>query len=263
MLNSYEDCAILILSCDKNEFLLNIFFDFLNRNWCDCPFEKYLGIESKDMKFEGVHTLKSPKGSFCSRIKEYLRLIEKKYVLIILDDFILEEHVDNEKMNEYYTVIKSDEKIATLTLAWIDGIEKNYSSNIMKKSWNSNFLINLQVGFWRTEVLENILKDGENAWEAELLGSVRARRYKDKKLFLHLASDDDMPYKYNRGWLMVKGAWNGNEIKRLGLEAYAPFFLDGKKILYDNFGKQSKLVSAKIRFSVFARKALSIIGVYF
>ena len=263
MLKDFKDCAVLILSCDKNESLLRIFFDFFNKNWNDCPFDIYLGVESSNMVFDHVTVLKSNEKSFCSRIKHYLKLINKEYVLIILDDFILEEKVYNSEIARYYSIIHSNAFISNLTLAWIDGIESVYSDNIMAKAYNSNFLVNLQVGFWRTSVLQELIRPNENAWEAELLGSIRARKYKDRALFLHLSSDDDMPYKYNRGWLIVKGCWNGNEIRRLGLEKYASCFLDGKPIIYEQFGKTSKFNSLKIRFSVFIRKLLSNIGVYF
>ena len=105
------------------------------------------------------------------------------------------------------------------------------------------------------------MRDTENAWQAELYGSIRARKNKDRK-FLYLKDDDMMPYKYNRGWLVVKGSWNANEIKRLKLEKYVKDFLDGKNILYDNFGRISKIQSAKIRIGVGSRKILSHIGFY-
>lgn len=39
-------CSMLVLSCDKNVGVLKIFFDFLRKNWPDCPYNVYLGMET-------------------------------------------------------------------------------------------------------------------------------------------------------------------------------------------------------------------------
>lgn len=261
MVNS-EECAILVLSCDKNESLLNIFFDFFHKNWPDCPFDCFLGIEKKNLKFDKVLTLNSSISSFSGRLMNYCKLINRKYIMIVLDDFILEDVVDNCIIEKYYEIMRKDDLISNLTLAWIAGVvDREYAPDIIKQKWYGNYLVNMQVGFWRTDELIKLLRDTENAWQAELYGSIRARKNKDRK-FLYLKDDDMMPYKYNRGWLVVKGSWNANEIKRLKLEKYVKDFLDGKKILYDNFGRISKIQSAKIRIGVGSRKILSHIGFY-
>lgn len=260
---NYKECAILVVSCDKNESLLNIFFDFFYKNWADCPFDCFLGVEKKEIKFDHIKTLTSSKNTFSGRLLDYCKSIDRRYVLIILDDFILESKVDNCIIEKYYEIMIKDNSITNFTLAWIAGVpDKEYVSGIIKQKWYGDYLVNMQVGFWRTDDLKELLKDKENAWQVELYGSVRARKNKESK-FLYLKDDDMMPYKYNRGWLVVKGAWNANEIKRLKLEKYAPYFLDGKNILYADFGKISKIQSIKIRIGVGSRKLLSLIGIYY
>ena len=159
--------------------------------------------------------------------------------------------------------MQRDNSVATLTCTWVDSKKDyEYMPGIMKSTYNANYIVNLQVGFWNSEILTLLLKNGENAWQAELFGSIRARKYRNYK-FLRLESNEEAPYKYNNGWLIVKGAWNGNEIKRLKLQKYVNEFLDGKKILYENFGKTKKFDSAKLVFSILIRKILSHINLYF
>lgn len=257
-----EECAILILSCDKNESLLNIFFDFFFKNWPDCPFECFLGLEERNFNHNKIKTLTSSSNSFSGRLLDYCKIIDRKCIMIILDDFILESPVDNSIIEAFYKMMIGDDSISNFTLAWIAGImDEEYAPGVIKQKWYGDYLVNMQVGFWRTNALKELLREKENAWQVELYGSIRARKKRERK-FLYLKDDTMMPYKYNRGWLIVKGAWNANEIKRLGLEGYANDFLDGKKILYDNFGKISKIQSLKIRIGVGSRKFLSYIGIY-
>lgn len=256
-----DECAVLVISCDKNLGLLQIFFDFFKKNWTDCPFPIYLGLEKAS--FQNVDTICSEKKDFSGRVRDYIQKIHYKYLMVILDDFILEKEVCNKDILQYYEILTSDAKTANITLARITATSSisNYE-HLLRREWNANYLMNFQVGLWNAEVLYSLLKDQENAWQAELFGSVRARKLK-KYNFLNLDSDENMPYVYNRGWLIVKGAWNANEIRRLHLENYVDSFLDGKKILYSEFGKVSKRQSVPIRIGVMLRKIMSGIGVFF
>lgn len=261
MLN--KDCSLLVLSCDKNINLLYIFYDHLRKNWNNCPYDIYFGIEKETVFFEGVKVINSMANDYSTRIKEYLQIIDSQYVLIMLDDFIIENEIDNAVIEKYESYIRNNNAIATLTLVWIDGKpESVYEEGIIKKDRNANYLVNLQVGYWNKSFLNNILKNGENPWQIELYGSIRARKYRNL-LFLHLDKNTSKPITYNRGWLMVKGKWNGNEIKRLHLEKYAKDFLDGRPILYDGFGKIKKKDVIKIRMGVLVRKIASNLGWYF
>lgn len=258
-----DECAVLIVSCDKNLSLLKIFFDFFHKNWSDCPFPVFLGLEQEMPIYENVNVICSDIKEFSGRVRDYIQKIGYKYVLVILDDFILEKKVCNKDIMDYYNLLSSDEKIANITLAWITAANSvTNHPHVLRRDWNAEYLMNFQVGFWNATVLYSLLKDRENAWQAELFGSIRARNYKEYS-FLNLDADKNMPYLYNRGWLIVKGAWNGNEIKRLHLEKYVDLFLDGKKILYSDFGKISKRQSIPLRLGVLLRKVMSKIGFFF
>lgn len=264
ILSKYKnECAVLVISCDKNLGLLKIFFDFFNKNWADCPFPVYLGLEQENPKFENVNVVCSDIKEFSGRVQDYIRKIGHKYVLVILDDFILEKEVCTQDILGYYNLMVSDDKIANITLAWLrtDDTATEHP-HLLQRTRNAEYLMNFQVGFWNSEVLSSLLKEKENAWQAELYGSIRGRNFKEY-CFLHLDTDDNMPYLYNRGWLIVKGAWNGNEIKRLHLEKYADSFLDGKKILYSDFGKMPKTQSIPLRIGLMSRKVLSTFGIYY
>ena len=176
--------------------------------------------------------LTSNEGSWGARVKSYLDRIDTDIVMILLDDFLLEEPVDEQRLNQYIHQMQSDTSIANIALADIyDDKNKNFGADFLtirpKKGW---YLLNLQAGLWRRDVLYELLKDEENPWQTEIYGSIRARAYSDYK-FLCLKDDQYMPYKYNRGWLIVRGKWNRDEIERLQLQPYWEYLFDGKDIV--------------------------------
>ena len=56
---SSSECTILILSCDKNISVLNIFESYFKKYWKDCPFPVYVGLEKYNKEYEGWLTLQS------------------------------------------------------------------------------------------------------------------------------------------------------------------------------------------------------------
>lgn len=258
-----NDCSVLVLSCDKNISLLNIFFDFFNKNWNDCPFPVYLGLETVKKKYDCATTLSSDRKEWGNRVKGYLEAIETKYVMLILDDFLPESKVDTEGILEFLEYMKKNDNTVTISMADIYDKKNIFDSNtgLCKRTKKANYLLNLQVGIWNKSVLIDLLRESESPWQTELFGSIRARRIKDRDFFC-LKSDDVSPYKYNRGWLMVRGIWNGNEIIRLGLQKYADDLFDGKDIQYSNLMHIDLPVRIKRRVQIEYRKILSHLGIY-
>lgn len=257
------NCSVLVLSCDKNISLLKILFDFLDRNWVDCPFEMYVGLEKADIKFDRVKTLISDNRGWGGRLYDYLNDIKTDFVMLILDDFLPEKSVKTNEVLHYLELMKKNDNIATISFADIYDDKNIFDESIglCRRPVNANYLLNLQVGIWDVDILRYLLKDDESPWQTELFGSIRARKLKDKS-FLCLRSDEESPYRYNRGWLMVRGVWNGNEIKRLGLEKYAEDIFDGKDIQYSNLMYIDFATRVKRRLQIEYRKLISHFGIY-
>lgn len=257
------DCSILVLSCDKNVGVLNIFFDLFHKNWADCPYKIYLGMEKRRLEYENVETLLSNKKMWAERVKDYLQRIKEKYIFLLLDDFIVEKTVDTITIEKYINYLINDPMIVTISLADIYD-KRNYESEyegLVRRVKNANYLLNMQAGIWNKTILLQLMKDKESPWQTELFGSIRARKL-DKYKFLCLKSDEESPYRYGRGWLLVRGCWNGNEIKRLNLEMYAKEFLDGKDILFSEISQIKLGPRIKRRLQITYRKVLSFFGIY-
>lgn len=258
-----NNCSILVLSCDKNIGLLNIFFERFFLYWPDCPFDIYLGMEDANVKYQGVITLNSRTSGWAARVQEYLRKISQEFLMIILDDFVLERQADTSKIKKFVDFISKNKDIANISFAEIQD-KNNIDANcldLLQRRNNANYLLNMQVGVWRKDILLQLLRPNETPWQTELYGSIRARVLKKYRFFC-LKCDDDSPYKYGRGWLIVQGAWNGNEIKRLKLEKYYNDIFDGKDILYSGFASIELKKRIIRRLNILIRQMLSWINVY-
>lgn len=253
-------CSILVLSCDKNKNVLNIFFDMFFKNWKDCEWPVYVGVEKEQVEFNGVQTLYSENKYWSGRVKEYLKQINTKHVLIVLDDFLIEKKVDETRVEDIFRIISQSDCIANIALADIYDTRNGSTTypNLVERRKNANYLLNMQMGFWKKDILEDLLSEKESPWETEIFGSIRARKY-DNYQFLCLDSDDNMPIKYNRGWFVVRGAWNADEIMRLDLWEYAPIIFDGRPITYFGYKIKQPMIVKRIttRVRISFRQACS------
>lgn len=256
--------SLLIISCDRNIDQLNLICDSLDQNWKNCQLKRFIGIENSKFEREGYVSLLSSKLSWSSRVKEYLEKINTDYVLIVLDDFYIEEKVNEDILLQLYEYIENDQLIANITLANINDLRnERINSYLCKRQNDANYLVNMQIGLWRTKILNSLLRENENPWQVELYGSIRARKFSNCK-FCCLNSDAFMPFKYGRGWLVVRGFWNLDEIERLKIENNK-YILKSKKER-KRFSKEVVLVPRYKRIreiiGIRYRKFLSLFSIY-
>lgn len=261
-----KDCSILILSCDANIDVLKIFLDKYKEYIDDLFLKTYVCLEKKKVNFEGTDVLLSKEILWSKRIKEYLKHVETNYVIVILDDFLIEKKVNTKEVYKYIDLIKKDNKIARITLTNLNDKKSVHSKykNLNKQSDFSNYLINMQISIWNKDIFYNLLKDNENPWQAELYGSIRARKMKDYD-FLYLNDDVLMPIKYNKGWLIVRGKWNKCEIDRLHLlDNYSQEYFSDREVEEINYKieESSFFYRVKRRFSIITRQILSYFRIY-
>lgn len=260
----YNQCSVLVLSCDKNIGVLKIFLDFFYKNWLTCILPVYIGLEEYNLEYPNCVTLNSKETFWAARVKDYLKRINTPYVLIMLDDFIIEEVVNDKTLFDTINHMMDNPEIVNMTLSNIPD-SKNQTSlykGFYKRHWAARYLLNMQVGVWKTNVLFSLLEDNESPWQTELYGSIRARKLK-KYSFYCIVDNSFMPIKYNNGWLIVRGAWNGNEIIRLNLTNYGTEIFDGKKVLYNGFGKISFIPRIIRRTNILLRQFCSWLNIYF
>ena len=213
-----QTLGILIASCDKNEWLLKVFFEQFKKFWPQCPYKIYLSMERKTFDYQDIDIISithETEIGWCERTKRALQQMQEDYVLVLLDDFIIEEQV-NECLLEYYLGILRDNNLSNIILTPVLN-ERNYSICMYESLYHRHrfgrYKTSLQCGLWRKSILEELLIAGENAWEFEIFANIRSFLLKDS--FYAVKNNKCKPIVYNDGFFVVQGRVNLIEKKRL------------------------------------------------
>lgn len=169
-----SDFAILILSCDKYSDLWDPFFKLFWKSWSDCPYPVYLG--SNTISYKGdkrVETILSGEDkNWSSSYKTILKKIPERYIFVWVDDGFITSRIDTDKFQRSFNfLIKTHAKhIHHRPLPKPDRLHNN---NYGIYDRGLPYRINV-VGFWDKNYLKQLLLNGENSWNFEIMGSYRS-----------------------------------------------------------------------------------------
>lgn len=247
-----SDIAVVVMSCDKNTWLLDVFFERFFFEWKNCQYDIYLVMEEKKYNYKdySINVFTTSKNTkWCARLKKALNCIKEKYVLIFLDDFILESAVNTELLEEYIKIIKEN-NLSNLILTPVDNEKNdnfNLDSKIIKRNRFGRYKTSLQCGIWEKSILEELLLDTENAWEFEIFGNIRSFLVKDQ--FYAVRNRDFKPFDYNDGFFVVQGRVNLEEKKKIekkiGRDIYIgnmPIFKISDEIIRDDITLVNRVI---------------------
>ena len=213
-----ESVAVLIMSCDKNTWLLNPFFETFFRMGGNNFKNIYLSIEKKNYKYKSFDITvinEYEQRTWCYRMKKALQHIEQELVLILLDDFILEKPINFDILNRYIMYMKKD-NLNNIILTPVEN-ELNCNDSIYKELYHRNrygrYKTSLQCGLWNKQILLDLINENESAWEFEIFGNIRSFLLVNK--FYAIKSIAEKPLEYNDGFLMIQGKVNLDEKERL------------------------------------------------
>lgn len=261
------DCTMLVLSCDANLDVLKIFLDQFESNKNDFDFPTFVCLEKESIEYDGFEVLLSSEKSWSKRIQQYIKQVDTKYIMIILDDFIVEKKIQVEDIHMYLNMMKENKNIARITLSDLKDNNAIQSSfvNLKKQNSKANYLLNLQVSIWDKDIFNSLLNDKETPWQVELYGSIRARKYAHLD-FLYIYDNHIMPIVYNKGWLVVRGRWNQCEIDRLKLyDTYSQSYFAKREIkeIHYLIEESSFWFRIKRRIAITMRQILSYFKIYY
>ncbi|WP_303195067.1 hypothetical protein [Thomasclavelia spiroformis] len=210
-----DDVAVVICTCKKYENIIKICDQYLEQFWDTCNYTKYVVTDNKvDINSNAVQIV-SQNSNWGGRLREALSdYINENIILLILDDFIIEETVNEEALNEYINLMKTNPSIAHILLNTVDDKKnKSFNKTLFQQGKYAKYKTSLQIGIWRKEDLLLCVKNEYTPWEVELYGNMRT--YKSDKLYLCLKNKKDKPFFYNDGFFVVQGFVNQRELQRL------------------------------------------------
>jgi hypothetical protein len=201
--------AFVVLSCDSYSDLWPMYTHFFEKNWMDCPYDKYFVSNSKsveDCSFNSI--LIGEDKSWSDGLLKALTIIKKdyEYVFITLEDWPIIAKVDQNYLNVMlYDFFRVDGNYLTFRCQPESTHKYNNYFGIIEKG--SLYRPACVYAIWKISVLEDLLVLEENAWEFEKFGSVRSDKY------------DKFYVVYNSFFkicnTVVKGKWVRSEYNRI------------------------------------------------
>lgn len=223
--------SILVIGCDKNLKLLDCFFKYFKRYYDLNGASVYLSLEKKSYTYDSldITVFNDCDGSpWSKRVKEALKKIDTKAVLVLLDDFIIESKVDTEEIEKLSKLIENDDSIAHFALTTVpmkNDSDEIYYDRYYKRYKFGRYKTTLQAGIWNREELISVLSDKDNAWQTEVYANIRS--YLSDRNYYAISDKKLKPIDYNDGLFCVGGKQNEPEVKRLSEKLGEDLHIEG------------------------------------
>lgn len=214
-----NDCTIIVNSCDDYKDTWELFFKALKDNWPNLEYSIVLNTEKdtyEDTNFVRTHNVdfKGKPDKWGYRLKKTLESLKTKNVIMLYDDFILENKVDYEQIEKCSRYLISNPEIAVFYFIGNDTI--NIDDNRFEKfellQKRADYKLNSAPAIWNREKLIQYVDEDDTPWAWEFFGSYRA--YNNKDLFYSVKKKYEKiyPYNYTMGGAIYRGKWVGKVV---------------------------------------------------
>lgn len=170
------DCSILVPSCDAYSDVWPVFLHGFRTHWPDCPFPVYFGTNEIGFVDGRVTAITSAQGLVWSnRLLDYLYRVQSKYILLLLEDFILRRNVNSESV---LSAVQFCEDHAAACVRLVPrpppATRRNVQGRFSEIYTGESYRISTQAAVWRREYLLQLLRKDESIWDFEMRGTVRS-----------------------------------------------------------------------------------------
>lgn len=210
-----KDCTLLLSTYDGGEDLWEGFFTSLKYQWPELDMPIVVNTETKIAKFPGyeIRTINVPKKNMAwgKRLKLVLKQIETDYILLFLEDYWLDDRVDNEYFEGSLQWLRDNPDISTFSYYPClpgENIDDGQFDRMELRPQKCEYKFNCQVAIWRKDMLIKYIRNHEDPWEWEVYASRRASRFHER--FYTLKEDAKKCFSYGDpsiGCLIHKGKW--------------------------------------------------------
>lgn len=246
-----KDACVFISSSDNTWDVAQQSINALFLNWPDCPFEIYVGSNTKktDLFMYRCNQVFSPPSNWRVELRQQIENIPfcYNYILLLLDDFVVYELVDTPKVIElinearvldaaYLRLWKLQRALLPLLINKILDYY-NDENKFDEIPDNAPYYSSLQISIWSREHLIDMLRLPGTIWEFEKQYIQGAKHY---------AIKCKLPIKYLH--VVEKGKWlpyAGKIFNKAGIE-----FHKGQRPVEKDF-MGLKRVYSKIKFYIF------------
>ncbi len=177
-----KELAVVILSCDKFSSLWPLFFKRLDEYFPRSNIKFYLLSNNLAYEADTYHSVEvicvGDDISWSDNLRKLLVQINEKNVLLLMEDGPLAKNVNIEKLNSYHDIFMKN-NMNYLNLKASPKPDKNINQDFGEISPSKGYRTALVPSLWKKSILLSLLKNGESAWEFEVLGSERSATYEN------------------------------------------------------------------------------------
>ena len=202
-----DKIAILVVSCDKFSDLWDPYFSLFFRFWPECPFNIYLLSNRRNYIHPKVRCILTGEDvSWSDNLIFALKQIEKEYVFMMLDDFMLVNEINNRNVIEIFNwAIKCNANYVKMDAALT--ADKKFNNFVGVISNGTIYRTSTIMPLWKTSTLLNILRRGESAWDFEVFGTIRSDNYDG----FYVTNENH----FQTANLVVKGKWEHRALRKV------------------------------------------------
>lgn len=166
--------VIVISSCDLYSDCWLPMIRSFRKFWINCPYPIFFITNFKSLEVKGINFIKigEHKG-FGSNMKKALDLIDADYVIFFLEDYFLNDIVDNDVVYKHINHCAEKNidflKIDSYDIIFRDDMKIGDSSYCVN-SLDIRYSLNAAIAIWKKDVLLSLCVEGFTAWDFERKG---------------------------------------------------------------------------------------------
>jgi hypothetical protein len=207
-----HDLTIVVNTCDSYHDVLDMFFRALQDCWSDCPYPVVINTESRTYTHPArVHNCRSLNGEddWGARLRATLSTIDSKFVMMLYDDFILDEPVVNGRVEQAIELLRSQASAAVAYLIDTNLALSSVDSDaiFVEVKGRAEYRLNSAPAIWLKQALFEYTKSGDTPWAWEVFGTYRT--WGDGRVFYSLNPKfpDIYSYNHSKGGAIYRGKW--------------------------------------------------------
>ena len=220
-MNLKETLTVLVNSCDDYSDVWPFFFSAINEFWPNREIKILLKTKNKTPLFKNnidkINFYNEKQiSTWGNNLIASLKVVETDFVLLLFDDFILEDYIDELELKEVIIQMQFRPDIAVV-----------YLNELKLKTINNEFLfpnringnkysliddkvdykLNSAPAVWRVSDLINFTKPIDNPWSWEAFGTYRTIGIGKKFYCLDLNDKNQYNYNAKKGGGIYRGKW--------------------------------------------------------
>lgn len=179
---STSEMTVLVSSCDKYADVLPAFHAAFEKYWPDCEYDIQLVTESPvgdalENFFSTIHAC-GQSTPWTVRLQMALQRIKSPYIMLILDDFFLNDLFTNEQAEHYLSIVKKH-NAGSLRLTPSPKPQKKINAEYGEYPKGEAYRVCAQAAIWNRQYLERLLQElgPSELWGFERNGSFLSERY--------------------------------------------------------------------------------------